>query len=236
MPLPGIGEGFFNNIRLTLLGTFHALPVVLIIISGFLAASTANIGMILIFLTQIIGIPVIQFILSFLRSLGVVQQIFNLDPNLTYDNYNKYCSFSPVDVKPDMVPPVTSYWIANFAFFFSYLFQNALAMLNAKSETKNASPTKVENRKAHAITSMITILFLMTILLGFYTKYMIDCETPGSIALGGILYGGLGYGIFKLAEYCGIRTADTFGIAPKLYLPGPGESEFPFACVNINKK
>ena len=235
MPLPGIGEGFFNNIRLTVLGTFQALPVVLIVLSGFLSASTANIGMILVFLTQIIVIPILQIFFGFLRSFSIIQQIFKIDPSLTYGSFNKYCSFSPVDVKPDMVPPVTSYWLAHFIFFFVYLFQNAAAMYSAKSETKNASPTKVENRKAHAITAMIIISVVMIILGSFYAKYM-ACENIQSYVFGAAVYGSLGYGVFELAKYCGIRTADLFGIAPKLFLPGPGETEFPFACVNINKK
>lgn len=235
MPLPGIGEGFFNNIRLTILGTFQALPAVFIILSGFLAASTANIGMILIFLTQIIVIPVLQILSSYIRSMGWVQRIFSLDPNLTYGTSSKFCSFSPVDVKSDMVPPVTSYWMANFLFFTTYLFFNAVAMLEAKSETKNASPTKVENRKAHAITSMILILVVTTLLAVNYIQYM-ECETLGSFLFASAVYVPLGIGVFKLAEYCGIRTADTFGIASKLYLPGPGETEFPYACVNITKK
>ena len=74
----------------------------------------------------------------------------------------------------------------------------------------------------------------MTILPMNYFNYM-GCETFGSFCFAALVYVPLGYGIFKLAEFCGIRTADTFGIASKLYLPGPGETEFPYACVNIKK-
>ena len=235
MPLPGIGQGFFNTIRETLIGTFQGLPVVLIILTGFLAASTANIGMILVFLTQILVIPLLQILSSFIRSFSWVQRIFNLDPELTYEKVNKYCSFSPVDVKPDMIPPVTSYWLANILFFTSFLLMNGVTMFMVDAEVKNASPTKVENRKAHAMTAIVITFLVFFVLIWNYAKYM-SCETPGSATFAFLVYIPLGYGVFKLAEYCGIRTADTFGIAPKLFLPSPGQSEFPFACVNIERK
>jgi hypothetical protein len=61
----------------------------------------------------------------------------------------------------------------------------------------------------------------------------VGCETPGSLALALALYVPLGYGWYKLAEYCGLRTADTFGIASQLFIPTGTEGTFPYACINL---
>jgi hypothetical protein len=232
MPLPGIGEGFFTVARNTIVSGFLALPIVLITIAGFLATSTANVGFMLVFLAQIFVIPVIQFGLGFLRSIGFLQSIFRLDPNLSYATTSKSCAISPVDVKSDMIPPPTSYWMANTLFFATYVLTNAYALYSAPAETAAADPSKEENRKAQALTAFVLTLGISIMLITNYYLY-VGCETPGSLALALALYVPLGYGWYKLAEYCGLRTADTFGIAGQLFIPSGQQGTFPYACINL---
>lgn len=101
MPLPGIGEGFFAQTKNTLIAGFLAMPIILITISGFFATTTANVGMMIVFLGQIIGVPAVQMILTWLRGFAFLQRIFSLGPTLTYENYPRNCSLSPVDIKGD---------------------------------------------------------------------------------------------------------------------------------------
>ena len=232
MPLPGIGEGFFTVTRNTIVSGFLALPIVLITIAGFLATSTANVGFILVFLAQIFVIPVVQFLLGFLRSFGFIQSIFRLDPNLSYATTSKSCAISPVDVKSDMIPPPTSYWMANVLFFTTYVLSNAYALYSVAPETKDVNASKEENRKAQALTAFVLTLGISLMFIVNYYLY-VGCETPGSLALALALYVPLGYGWYKLAEYCGLRTADTFGIAGQLFIPSGSEGTFPYACINL---
>jgi hypothetical protein len=232
MPLPGIGEGFFTVTRNTIVSGFLALPIVLITVAGFLATSTANIGFMLVFLAQIFVIPLVQFILGYLRSFGVIQSIFRLDPNLSYANTSKSCAISPVDVKSDMVPPPTSYWMANVLFFTTYVLTNAFTLYSVPPEAKDVDSSKEENRKAQALTAIVLTLGVSLMLIVNYYLY-VGCETPGSLALALALYVPLGYGWYRLAELCGLRTADTFGIASQLFIPTGSEGTFPYACINL---
>ena len=122
--------------------------------------------------------------------------------------------------------------MANVLFFTTYVFLNALGLYNMPTETKSADPTKVENRKAHAITSMVLTLLVMVSLIVIYVRH-VGCETPGSVAVALAVFVPLGYGWFELAKLCGLRTADLFGVSSQIFLPTPGENEFPYACVNI---
>jgi hypothetical protein len=232
MPLPGNGEGFFATTRNTLNSGFLALPIILITLAGFLATTTANVGMILLFLGQILVIPTVLLLLGFLRNIPFLANILGLDSSLTYATFSKACAFSPADVKADQVPPVTSFWMANVIFFTTYVFMNGLALYNMPAETKSADPTKVENRKAHAITSMVLTLLVMISLIVVYVRH-VGCETPGSITLALAVFVPLGYGWFELAKLCGLRTADLFGVSSQIFLPNPSENEFPYACINI---
>jgi len=126
--LPGFGTAFLETSRNTILSGFLALPILLITITGFLATATANVGLILLFLGQIFVVPIAQILLSLVRSVSFIQSTFVLDPNLKYEAFPRLSAFSPADVTADMVPPVTSYWIAHLMFFSSYLIMNAIAL------------------------------------------------------------------------------------------------------------
>jgi hypothetical protein len=131
--LPGFGTAFFETTRNTILSGFLALPILLITVTGFLATATANVGMIFLFLGQIFVVPLAQILLSFIRPY--VASTFVLDPTLTYATFPKLSAFSPADTTPNMVPPVTSHWVAQMMFFSSYLIMNAVALYTTDTDT-----------------------------------------------------------------------------------------------------
>jgi hypothetical protein len=234
MPLPGMGEGFFTLAKNTLISAFLALPIIFIIISGFFATTTANIGMMILFLMQIIGIPLVQTLLTWLRGIPFIYRAFSQTSRLTYDNFSNLCSLSPGEVKGDQWVPPVSYWMAHILFFGTYLLSNSMTVYLAEAETTSADPLKVENRKAQVLTGFIlTIIFVISAIV--IQMMYVGCDTIGSLALGLLVYVPAGYFSFTLAELCGIRTADIFGIASKLFLPGPGDNSYPYACVNIER-
>lgn len=224
----------FKTAKNTILSGFLALPILLFTISGFLATTTANVGLMIVFLTQIFVIPGVQMGLGFLRSIGWFQRIFGLTPNLTYASVSRLSALSPADVLPSQVPPVTSYWMANLVFFASYLLSNAWALYAEPAPAGVASAandSKVENRKAQALTSFILVLLVTVALIVTYYVY-VGAETPGSVALALTVFAPLGYGVFELAKLCGLRTADLFGVSSQMGgLPGQGV--YPYACVAI---
>lgn len=233
MPLPGIGEGFFSLTKNTLISAFLALPIILITISAFFTVTTANPGMMILFLGQVIALPIVQIVLSFLRGLSFIQYYLGLGAPVNYEN-NKLCSLSPVDVKPDQLMPPISYWMAHVIFFGSYVLSNAMTIYGATPEVSKVDETKLENRKSQTLTAFIITLLIIVFFI--YQHYMyVGCDSFGSLFLAFVLYVPLGYGFFELAKVCGLRTADLFGIATKLYLPSPGESSYPYACVNISR-
>lgn len=221
----------FQTAKNTILSGFLALPILLFTISGFLATTTANVGLIIVFLTQIAVIPGVLFLLGLLRNIGAIQHILGLTPNLTYAAVNRMSALSPADVLPSHTPPVTSYWMANLVFFASYLLSNAWA-LYAEPASDSVSATKVENRKAQALTSFILVLLVTVVLIAVY-YVQVRAETPGSVALAVAVFAPLGYGVFELAKLCGLRTADLFGVSTQMG-GVPGEGVYPYACVAIS--
>lgn len=234
MPLPGNGEGFFSLIKTTLLSAFLALPIILITISAFFTVSTANPGMMILFLGQIIAVPIVQTGLAYLRGMGFIQHFLGLGPPVRYES-NKLCSLSPVDVKEDQLMPPVSYWMAHVIFFGTYVLSNALSVYAAKPEVEKVDETKLENRKSQSMSALGITWFIIMFFIYQHYNY-VGCDSLGSLFLAFLLYAPLGYGFFELAKVCGLRTADLFGIATKLYLPSPGENSYPYACVNIQPK
>lgn len=232
---PGTNPGFFATAKETVLGAFLALPIVLIIVTGFFATATANVGMMILFLGQILAVPIVQGALTFFRGLAFFEGFKSLGPRLTYGAVDHRCSLSPVDVKDDQAVPPISYWMAQLIFFGTYVLSNAMTVYTADAETKDPDPIKVTNRKAQSLTAFIITALLVIVLMVNHYRF-VGCDTPGSIALGLLLYVPLGYGFFRLAEVCGLRTADLFGIATKLFLPSSADSSYPYACVNIAPK
>jgi hypothetical protein len=130
---PADGSGFFTQARSMLSSGFLALPIILITMTGFMATTTANIGMIILFLGQLFAVPLVQTLMSFIRSIPVLEQIFAIGSSPVYGSYNKLCALSPADIQGDQSVPVNSYWMANVIFFMTYILMNAQSLYTAKS-------------------------------------------------------------------------------------------------------
>jgi hypothetical protein len=128
---PADGSGFFTQARSMLSSGFLALPIILITMTGFMATTTANVGMIILFLGQLFAVPFVQFIMSYIRSIPILQQVFELSAPPTYGSYTKLCALSPADIQGDQVVPVNSYWMANVVFFMTYILMNAQSLYTA---------------------------------------------------------------------------------------------------------
>ena len=61
---PADGSGFFTQARGMLSSGFLALPIILITMTGFMATTTANVGMIILFLGQLFAVPLVQTLMS----------------------------------------------------------------------------------------------------------------------------------------------------------------------------
>jgi hypothetical protein len=219
------GQDFFSTIRTTLLAGFTSLPLILICISGVLGTVTANMGLFMLFLGQILLIPFVQVILSGLRIPLIRTLGLSSSSAFTQD----MCAISPSLSKTDSAP-VVSYWLANVVFFFSYLITNAFILYDAKIPD-GADKNKVENRKSQTITSGVVALIVAILFIGLHASW-IGCDTPGSLALGVIVFSLLGYSWHMFAEVCGIQQSDLFGIATQM--SSGSNAENPYACVNIN--
>jgi hypothetical protein len=230
MPLPSEGEGFLTITKNTLISGFLALPIILITITGFLGTATCNLGMLILFLAQVFVVPGVQFILNFIRNRNLFDYLFGGKLPF-YASSTRLCALSPVDADDDIQMPFISYWLAQVVFFTSFVISNGVALYTLEP-AKGADPMKTENRKAQALTAIILTAVLLGLAIVAHVR-VVGCDDWRVAIFGIVLYASLGVGIFKLAEVCGLRNADTFGVASRLatfITPDPG---FPYACVNI---
>lgn len=136
--------------------------------------------------------------------------------------------------KTVMMNTVPSFWMTMTAFFFSYLFSNALKLYNIQESSK-APANQVRARKSQAVTSMIGIVglgILITILRAATT-----CETLLGIFVSWILGGYLGYFWYDFMRSCGLgRLDDLFGISNRILPMQSYEEADPTVCVPENIK
>lgn len=135
---------------------------------------------------------------------------------------------------PSGLPPVPmcvvpSYWMTMMAFFFSYLFVNALT-LQQKQANSRAPANAVSARKSQALTAMV--LVGVTGLLTTMFRYATACET----GLGVLISWGLGYGLASgwqsFMRKCGLgRLDDLFGISNRILPLQSYEEVDPTVCV-----
>lgn len=159
-----------------------------------------------------LGILIINFFKSF---------FINNEPLLGKDN----CAIMPGSNEP--VSRVPSAYLAHVAFFFAFLFTNAYYVYITEKEA-NDSTTNYENRRYRSAMIMATIITLYIIIV--FARYNVTgCDSSLGIVFTTVAFGGLGVGIYKLAEACGARTADVLGISSS-FVPDSAENSAPLAC------
>jgi len=209
--------GFFVGFGLTSF-TLGLAIVLYILVSFLISRYPAYFG----YIGQVIIWP-----FKFLWNLGILtinlfKSLFvNNGPLLGKDN----CAILPGSNLP--VSRVPSAYLAHVAFFFAFLFTNAYYVYITEKEP-NDSTTQYENRRYRSAMIMATIIILYIIII--FARYNITgCDSSLGIVFTTVAFGGLGVGIYKLAEACGARTADILGISSS-FVPDSAENSAPLAC------
>lgn len=124
---------------------------------------------------------------------------------------------------------VPTFWMSMMAFFFTYLFSNALKLYNLQEQSK-APKHAVNARKSQAVISMMIVVgvAIVTTLL----RYATTCETFLGILVSWGVGGALGYSWYEFMRNCGLgRLDDLFGISNRILPLQSYEEEQPTVCV-----
>lgn len=218
-------SSFAQNARATLERSFVALPFLLFTWSLFVGATTGNIGLIVLALGQSTVVPLLTFGLNYVASMfgDSWKPMFTIPKSAT-------CNLIPSGFTntADREYVVPSYWLAQTLFFFSFLISNAATVINLEPAA-NASPEKVERRKSQAQLVLIMAIFFLIIFLGL-RFFVMGCEILLGLFVGGLVFGSVGYGWYRLAESCSARDSDIFGIVQGILPPGASDPP-PMTCV-----
>ena len=115
------------------------------------------------------------------------------------------------------------------AFFYTYLFSNAL-MLYTIQETSKAPKSAIEARKSQAMSSMILVVVLAVFSL--IMRYATGCETGLGLLLSSALGYSLSHGWYKFMRNCGLgRLDDLFGISNRILPMQSYETSDPTVCL-----
>jgi len=207
---------------MTILLAFKTLPLLLIGFIGFLAIGLGNLGLFILFIGHALVVPTITELLhrvtGISSSMTTSNDIAQLVP-LVPSSGASYTA--PVNIMP-------SYWMAHISFFFGYLLMNAVGIYTQVPD-KTADKNMVASRMSRAST-IITITVLLLVVLSMMRMYTTGIETPAGIMLAIVVLGFAGVGWYKLAETCGARNSDIFGIATQMISQETSKNT-PMTCV-----
>lgn len=129
---------------------------------------------------------------------------------------------------------VPSTWFTIMAFFFSYLFSNALKLYKLQ-ESSEAPKAAVKARKSQAVIAMV-----LTIAIGiptFILRYATSCETGFGLLVSLAAGGFLGYSWYEFMNSCGFgRLDDIFGISNRILPLQSYEDSDPTVCIPTAQK
>jgi hypothetical protein len=125
-----------------------------------------------------------------------------------------------------------SYWMASIVFFFTFVFMNGLSLYNFAAN-QTASDDKVSSRKTHAIIGMAASVVLGLLLLSW--RFKTGCENGLGLFMS-LTFVGLGVGLFKIFDGCGLlRVVDLYGIGARL-LPTSATAAPTQVCFPVGSK
>jgi hypothetical protein len=209
---------------------FRTLPLILVSFVGFLGLGLGNIGLFILFVGQVLIVPLATALVQTLT--GMLQPPINENGSLFFVKSSNVALLVPdssFDSPFQNVAP--SYWMAQVIFFAAYMLANAVAILNMPANSK-LDPILISNRKSKAMT-IIVVISTLTILAALL-RFTTHSETPAGIALAILVGGGLGYGWYEFASICGARAADVFGVVQQI-IPSSATDEKPMTCVYAPK-
>jgi hypothetical protein len=211
------------QVRITLLLAFKSLPLLLIGFIGFLAIGLGNMGLFMLFIGHAVLVPIVT---------EISHALTNSPSNLTtYNDVSQLVPVMPANGASFNMGPVNvvpSYWMAHISFFFGYILMNAV-MIYVAVPHKTASPAAVASRKSRAATLIATSVILL-VTLTMMRISLTGNETFTGVTVAVLALGFAGVGWYKLAEVCGARNSDIFGIAQQMVSQDTAASK-PVTCV-----
>jgi len=223
-------NGLLQSIRTTLLMAFRTLPLILVSFVGFLALGLGNMGLFILFVGQVLIVPIATVLLQTITGMILPPTGVNGSPFFVRSsNVGLIVPDSSFNSPFQNVAP--SFWMMQVFFFANYMASNAIAILYLPVDSK-LDPIVVSNRmsKAKTIIAVIVGLTALVAILRFTT----NTETPAGVLLAVLAGWGLGYGWYQLAATCGARAADVFGVMQQI-IPSSAKSEKPMTCVYAPK-
>lgn len=218
-----------ETLRTSLLMAFRALPLLLISFIGFLAIGLGNMGMFILLLGHLVLVPITTVITHFIT--GKIYPDGSPRGGYAFVAGSDITQLVPGVSTSARVNVMPSYWMQHVLFFFGYLLANGVGLLRLPQE-KGQSDVYYENRKAKA-TAVIVVGVLAALTLSVFRSWT-GAETLSGVGLAFLTGGGLGYGWYQFAAYCGARHADVFGVVPTM-VPVSAKDEKAMTCVYAPK-
>lgn len=215
-----------DTLRTSLLMAFRALPLLLISFIGFLAIGLGNMGMFILLLGHLVLVPITTGLAHVITG-----KIYTFGDARAFVSGSDVAQLVPGAASSAMINVMPSYWMQHVLFFFGYLLANGVALLRLPQE-KGQSDVYYENRKAKA-TAVIVVGVLAVLAFTAFRSWT-GAETLRGVGLAFLTGGGLGYGWYQFAAYCGTRHADVFGVVPSM-VPVSAKDEKAMTCVYAPK-
>ena len=215
---------------------FRSLPVILAGTTLLLGATQGNFNFLFFFVGLFVLAPTAALIVNGLTELAFVNvPILKLIPDILWlvpGGAGAQCALFSMPLSGDVsiaMNSVPTYWMTIMAFFYSYLFQNALSLYEQQASSK-APANAISARKAQAgmCMAIIVALAIITTIL----RYATACETALGIIVAWGLGIGIGVGWYSFMKACGLgRLDDLFGINNRILPLQSYEDSDPTVCV-----
>ena len=214
-----------ESLRSIILLSFMALPIMIIAFVAFVAIGLSNMSMFILLAGQITALPLTVFLLHILVNLITKQNTaFGLHVPMS-----DVSLLVPSEVSTEsLVTVAPSWWMAHVLFFLGYILANAIAVYTME-DSPTASEWDINNRKSRAV-GIIIISVLSALSLAAFRYSLTNAETIYGILIAFFFAYPLGYGWYQLANACGARPADIFGIVHQV-LPSSAKGSVPMTCV-----
>jgi hypothetical protein len=215
---------------------FRSLPVILAGTTLLLGATQANFNFLFFFVGLFILAPTAALVINGLTELAFVNipYINQIPQNLWLvpGAGGAQCSLLSMPLSGQSSIPmnaVPTYWMTIMAFFFTYLFQNALNLYEYQANSK-APANAVSARKSQAAMSMFIVVVLA--ILTTIMRYATSCETGLGMVIAWAVGIGIGSGWYSFMRACGLgRLDDLFGINNRILPLQSYEESDPTVCV-----
>jgi hypothetical protein len=217
-----------HTVRTTITLGFMALPLLLVGFLGFTAVGLGNMGLFMLFIGHTILIPLVVSGIHF----GLNKKATPGDANLFIRASDRAQLVPSAPHEAAYLPVAPSWWMAHVMFFLGYILTNAAFLYSRESE-RGTSKWLQENRKSRTAALMV-ISSIAIVALPLLRYFFTGLETPVGILVAVLLCGGLGAGWFFVAEACGARHSDVFGMASQM-IPKAAREGPPMTCVYTAK-